>query len=259
MILVLEDVGDCSPIPSDEAHNSSHVEFTWRRVMRSLSRVHHAARKCPERIRHFYGGALPRRSFPDISRLVRAIGEATSRWCQCAVSCGTLSTIEGSLESVTAVLRKYMADHGGYSIGERSCANIRLTPERVCHIDHCSKPGYVPHADLVSVWASPHRRRLVDVYVQERTRLDQSFATEPFFQSDRAFSLLNSLLWLAVKCGSWPDDKVRPQAGRGDVVVAAQMNIRCALRAACALDMGALSDCLRALQKVWSVGGKRSI
>lgn len=204
-IIVLEDVGDVSPVAADICPISDHTVSTWRQIMMSLAVIHSSASNCSDSKLRIFGqyGGIPKRQFFDYNEIVSAIVHAMEAWTDYTMPTLQVERVAECLRRAIRLLENRRSTNRTYAIGERSVANIRLLPKRICHIDHCCAPGYPEHADLVSMWRSPIRHTLLQYYIDRRISSDKSFDVDSFIQADFAFSLLNSLLWVAIKTNNW--------------------------------------------------------
>lgn len=208
-VLLLEDVGDVSPAPSDAENDSEQTTAVWGEIVCSLADVHSAASDAAAERARVYGRELPRRRFRQGADLSGALCEGWRRVYSCPPATGARLAITSALDETRRLMDAYRAAGDPYAIGERSAPNIRLLNKRVVHIDHCSLPGQLPSADLVSLWRSPRRKELVERYIKRRMEQHVNFDSGAFRDCDHAFTLYNSIVWCCLRLRTMVDSKAR--------------------------------------------------
>jgi hypothetical protein len=244
-VLLLEDAGDVCPDPSDKDHNSQDVALMWKKILHSIAEIHHLTCVTPRLRREVYSGDLPNRPLLTPNRLGSALHEGCLElFCRKSLGRTTRRTLVHGLGEISNVLEKYRTRFKPYVIGERSSRNIRLLGNRIVHIDHSALPGFIPPADLVSIWRSRWRESLISAYVERRKDLRRNFDAEAFLRCDNAFTIYGCVLWCGLYMRTLHDLKARLPSIKESPLCPILENLSIAARSAQYLRMANLADAL---------------
>jgi len=197
--LVLEDLGDKVP---EDPREDIHCCF-WERAVKIIAEIHSVAFSRIQRLRELYGGALPKHEPQSIHYLSEAISIAMFK-CGLLNNGSARSYLRRLLSMLTKDLCYYRDKISGFALSERSITNIRVLGTRIAFIDLVQPPVALPHLDLIPIWHSPYRDRLVQCYLNERKRFSSTFDDTLFHRADLEFIILESLRWIAIRLGTLP-------------------------------------------------------